>query len=111
MHGWYMYTRKMPSAGDTDLLQAGQPYIYLPATGFRSPYNSDGGNSYDVSVRNNDTEGSYWTAGSYIYNSSLYRGYGLWFKYAGEQDKNIWPAANDYHSERAVARSVRPVKE
>lgn len=111
MHGWYMYTRKMPSAGDTDLLQAGQPYIYLPATGFRSPYNSDGGDSYDVSVRNNDTEGSYWTASPYIYNSSLYRGYGLWFKYAGEQDKNIWPAANDYHSERAVARSVRPVKE
>lgn len=111
VHGWYMYVRNMPYAGDTDVLQAGQTYIYLPATGYRSPYNSDGTDSHDISVKNNDTEGSYWTAGPYIYNNSLYRGYGLWFKYAGDQDKNIWPTANDYHSERAVARSVRPVKE
>ena len=110
-NGWFMYVRKMPSAGNADVLQMGQTYIYLPATGYRSPYNSDGTDSYDISVKNNNTEGSYWTAGPYIYNSSLYRGYGLWFKYAGEQDKSIWPAANDYHSERAVARSVRPVKE
>ncbi len=110
-NGWFMYVRKMPSAGDTDALQMGQTYIYLPATGYRSPYNSDGSDSYDISVKNNNIEGSYWTAGPYIYHNSLYRGYGLWFKYAGEQDKSIWPAANDYHSERAVARSVRPVKE
>ena len=72
-----MYVRKMPSAGNADVLQMGQTYIYLPATGYRSPYNSDGTDSYDISVKNNNTEGSYWTAGPYIYNSSLYRGYGL----------------------------------